>query len=268
MRLQVLKNSKKATRIVKSELADFARSRIHAFSLKLTEKEKATLANLRRDGFAAIKDYWPREKALQMRDQLEAYLAEGQSCDYDNGAYLRFWDRRDYDQGVRRLYHVDRLEKELKNFRSDPFVFNVTRAYYGCSFSSGVLVYQHNTHWNATTRYYHVDVFYREFKAFLYLDDVDEGNGPFTYLQGSHRSLSTRLKKQIVGNPPLEKPTSFHAHELKKLLKQEVKVCGAAGTLILADVRGLHRGSPQITRSRSALVNYMYPHPGEVYLDR
>ena len=42
----------------------------------------------------------------------------------------------------------------------------------------------------------------------------------------------------------------------------------AAGTLILADVRGFHRGSPQLERSRSALVNYMYREEGDRFLDR
>jgi hypothetical protein len=43
---------------------------------------------------------------------------------------------------------------------------------------------------------------------------------------------------------------------------------GAAGTLILADVRGFHRGTPQLDRSRSVIVNYMYDSPDEVWPDR
>ena len=117
---------------------------------------------------------------------------------------------------------------------------------------SGVLIFQHNTQTSSDTRYYHVDWFGREFKAFLYLEDVDEGNGPYTYLRGTHRSHMIRVKKQIFGGGD----TGFTDREIKSVLDREVQVTGEAGTLILADVRGIHRGSPQIDRSRSILANY------------
>ena len=37
-------------------------------------------------------------------DRLEGYLTEGVSKDFESGAYVRFWDNRAYDEGVRRLY--------------------------------------------------------------------------------------------------------------------------------------------------------------------
>jgi len=107
----------------------------------------------------------------------------------------------------------------------------------------------------------------KEFKAFLYLDDVDAGNGPFTYIRGSHRAFLTRLKKQLVGNRT-GSPYSFSERHLRRLLNREVQVCGGAGTLVLADVRGIHRGSPQINRSRSVLVNYMMRSQHDVFLGR
>ena len=89
---------------------------------------------------------------------------------------------------------------KLSEFRHDPWIFGIAEAYYRMPFNSGVLVFQHNTKSNKETRYYHVDAFVREFKAFMYLDEVTEGNGPFTYLRGTHRSHLTRLRKQLVGN--------------------------------------------------------------------
>jgi len=231
------------------------------------ERERACIEELRQDGFAVVKNYWPRGKALEMRDLLEAHLRDGKNRDFESGAYLRFWDKRSHDEGVRRIYHVERLVEELKSFRNDPFILRVAEGYYGFPFYSGVLVYQHNIQTNSNTRYYHVDWFGKQFKPFLYLDDVDEGNGPFTYLRGTHRSHFIRLKKQLIGNAE-GSPTSFYERDLESVLDQEVQVCGEAGTLILADVRGIHRGSPQINRSRSVLVNYMYRTQGDVYLDK
>jgi hypothetical protein len=131
-----------------------------------------------------------------------------------------------------------------------------------------MLIFQHNTQTNENTRYYHVDAFVREFKSFVYLDDVDDGNGPFTYLRGTHRHHVTRLKKQILGNPEGESPTTFYPEDVRDALEREVRISGQAGTLIVSDVRGLHRGSPQVDRSRSVLVNYLLKHPGDIEPDR
>ncbi len=128
-------------------------------------------------------------------------------------------------------------------------------------------MFQHNNRSNEQTRYYHVDSFGREFKSFLYLDDVDEGNGPFTYLRGTHRQRLTRIRKQLARNGGRPR-TSFDPDELRPFLGEEAKLVGPAGTLILTDVRGFHRGSPQLSRSRSVLVNYLVPHEGDLQLDK
>jgi hypothetical protein len=264
---RVLDNLQPAITILRQDISDSVRALVRPQRQQLTEREASGVESLRKNGFAVFPEYWPRDYALRIRDLLEAQLAYGKNHDYEGRAYLRFWDERSYDQGVRRLYHVEDVLPELKEFRHDPFVFRIVAAYYGIPLHSGVLVFQHNTKTNANTRYYHIDQFGKEFKAFLYLDDVDEGNGPLAYLRGSHRRRYVRLRKQIIGNPE-GSPTSFYDEDLGRLLKDETPICAPAGTLILADVRGFHRGLPQQKRSRSVLVNYIVGHPGDLYLDK
>jgi hypothetical protein len=253
--------------VVREDLIDYVRGVTRPAPTKLTAEQDWALAAVRRDGFAVVPGYWERDRALAMKDKVEAFLEPGTDQDYDEGAWLRFWDNRSYDQGVRRLYHIDRVIPELAEFRNDPFVLDIVKAYYRQPFHSGMLIFQHNTQSNANTRYFHVDGFSREFKAFLYLEDVDENNGPFTYIRGTHRSHIRRLHKQLAGNEN-GSPTSFHEDDVSSLLEKEVKLAAPAGTLILADVRGLHRGSPQVNRSRSVLVNYIIKHQGDLELDR
>jgi hypothetical protein len=248
------------------DVGDYVRARRHTVELE-TEAERRAVEDLRRDGYAVIENFWTQERAFAMRDRLEAELEAGESKDYDSGAYLRFWDNRAYDEGVRRLYHVERVVPELEELRHDPVTHRVAEAYYGIPFHSGTLVFQHNTQSNANTRTYHVDWWGKEFKSFLYLDDVDEGNGPFTYLRGTHKSHLTRLKKQLFPNRE-GGVTTFFPEDLGPLKDREVQICGRAGTLILADVRGFHRGSPQLERKRSVIVNYMFPTPGDRDPDR
>lgn len=256
-----------AARTVRSDLADWIRFRLAPRPVHVNEQERAYLRQLRQDGFVVIDRYWSRADAFALRDEVLPHLAGGADVEYPGGAYARFWDRRAHDEGVRRIYHVERLIPRLQAFRHDPLVLTLARAYYGLPFFSGVLVYQHNLQSNHNTRGYHVDWFGKEFKAFLYLDDVHEGNGPFTYLRGSHRLYLTRLRRQLNPRHGVS-PTSFEDADLGRALEREVRVCGQAGTLILADVRGIHRGSPQIDGQRSALVNYLYSHQGDANLDR
>lgn len=256
-----------ALRIAQTDVMDAFRKR-GASTAGLDGRERSIVSDLRRDGYSVIEGYWDRERAVAVRDQLEARLEGGQDVDYDEGAYLRFWDNRSYDEGVRRLYHVEKLHPELEEFRFDPMVMRVAEAYYGYLFHSGVLVFQHNTRSNANTRYYHVDAFQKEFKAFLYLDDVAEGNGPFTYLRGTHNGMGMRRFLKQLRWDGTGSPTGFAPEELGNLLDTEVQICGPAGTMILADVRGFHRGSPQLHDDRSVLVNYMFGHAGDRFPDK
>jgi hypothetical protein len=264
----IAENVRSTSRILRNDVEDYVQARRSPAPVALSSEQERVLSDMRRDGYAVVENYWDNDAALTMRDRLEAYLQEGRSRDFDEGAWLRFWDDRPYDQGVRRIYHVEKLVPELAALRFDPFILGVASAYYGVPFSSGVLVFQHNTRTNEQTRYYHVDAFIREFKSFVYLDDVDEGNGPFAYLRGTQRNHAMRVRKQVVGNGEGESPTSFSKGDVGRLLDREVRVCAPAGTLILADVRGLHRGTPQADRSRSVIVNYIVRHEGDLVLDK
>jgi hypothetical protein len=260
-------NAANAGRILRQDAEDFMRARRSPVRPALTDVQQRLVGDLKRDGFAVLPGYWERDRALAMRDRLEAFLEPAGDRDFDSGAYLRFWDENSYDQGVRRLYQVDREVPELREFRNDNFPLDVVAAASKIPFYSVMLMFQHNLQTNENTRYYHVDAFEREFKSFLYLDDVDDGNGPFAYLPGTHRKHLLRLKKQVVGNRD-DNDTSFYPEEIGMGLESETRITGPAGTLIIANVRGLHRGTPQQDRSRSVLVNYFLRRPGEVDLNR
>jgi hypothetical protein len=93
-------------------------------------------------------------------------------------------------------------------------------------------------------------------------------NGPFTYIRGSHRNHGTRLRRQVFGEGNGVPSTGFSEEEVGRLIDREDLLLGNAGTLILTDVRGLHRGAPQKSGRRSVLVNYILKHPGDLDIDR
>lgn len=77
-------------------------------------------------------------------------------------------------------------------------------------------------------------------KVFLYLNDVDEGTGPFSYVKKSH--LGGKWRHLYPQVPPFGSYPPDGA--LEKIIPQEdiLRCTAPAGTLIFADTSGFHRG--------------------------
>ncbi len=87
-------------------------------------------------------------------------------------------------------------------------------------------------------------------KVFLYLDDVDEGAGPFTYAPGTHRK----------GRHFLIEPDYFLEGGVRRTTDDQMKAAfpknrwisaeGKKGTIVFADTRGYHKGGEARTKDR------------------
>ncbi len=108
---------------------------------------------------------------------------------------------------------------------------------------------------------WHRDSFLSQVKALLYLDDVEEGSGPFQYLMGSQRLGAMLRDRRRAGLGWRQRRVPDAAVE--RLLAAEPQrlrtVTGRAGTLVLADTTGIHRGMPIRQGQRHALTSYFYP---------
>jgi phytanoyl-CoA dioxygenase PhyH len=104
--------------------------------------------------------------------------------------------------------------------------------------------------------YIHADMHYPTFKAFLYLNDVDERNGAFEFALGSHKMTLGRVAYEYDASVRvarsrergeygtgtyslIRKPTAAQARRLGGLLP--TPMCGRANTLVLANTEGFHR---------------------------
>jgi len=124
-------------------------------------------------------------------------------------------------------------------------------------------------------------------KFFIYLNDIDSNNGAFAYLPGSHRLLIAIRELIYTGRIPFRKTYSFDQiraacldHRIRTNLsftQQEIDaffaasdlltanpadakydLVGSAGTLLVFDDRGFHRGGTPRTSTRSILrYNYI-----------
>jgi hypothetical protein len=109
---------------------------------------------------------------------------------------------------------------------------------------------------------WHRDGNHFQFKALVYLTDVELKDGPFQLLTGSHKPES--ILKNIKLNRYDGTKLRFDNQEIERLIKSEtneLKVFTAkAGTLVFFDSSCLHTGSPLSSGGlRYALTNYYYP---------
>ncbi len=78
-------------------------------------------------------------------------------------------------------------------------------------------------------------------KMFIYLNDVDEGSGPFEYIPGTHYyGLDKSFPQKQFGQGGFYPPKDvIEKHYSESQIKQCV---GPKGTVIFADTSGIHRG--------------------------
>lgn len=151
--------------------------------------------------------------------------------------------REGQDQGMIDIFNVDyRFPTSfgvLKNMLSADNIVRVIRGQEG-----GVHAGNLNCYINrgiSRTRGFHVDSYLRRLKAFVYLTDVESLDcGPYTYVRASHVSSCFRaVNKTISGELPYPTETPIVPQNFI------IPVLAKAGSLVISDQAGFHRGFPQ-----------------------
>jgi hypothetical protein len=100
----------------------------------------------------------------------------------------------------------------------------------------------------------------RQLKVILYLTDVKEKNGPFQYLRGTQDKKS--VLEGILNYNFEYNHNRFKEEDISTYLDtgdyELSTLTGKAGTLIIVDTSGIHRGMPIEEGERYALTNYYY----------
>ena len=167
-----------------------------------------------------------------------------------------------------RLSNANELAPSSAFFYDSSLIWDIVRAYMSPKASS--VRREAELRWDVIQNevspedLFHFDSWHPNLKAFLYLTDVDESNGPFRYLVGSHKRASWRRKREMEWEA--EGWGGSYGHyfpgEVKRLKREhgfEERVFTAkAGTLIIGDYSGLHRGTPIRSGGRRILLNQVF----------
>ena len=96
-------------------------------------------------------------------------------------------------------------------------------------------------------------------KVFVYLNDVDEGAGPFTYAPGTHRKGSIRATPEFHLENGVQRSVD---EQMEQVVPSErwIKATGGRGTIIFADTHGYHKGG-HAWRSDRLMYTSMFTSP-------
>ena len=210
--------------------------------------DPADRAAFDRDGFVAKYDFLPPETFARLRDAALAYRGPA----------------REMVQGdtITRRIALDpealAAIPEARRLLADRGWRGITR--YASSFDSEPIAYlqtilagRHDGPPDPQTSF-HADTFHPSMKAWLFLTDVEERDGPFAYVPGSHRLTAARLAweqaKSVTAAGSADRMSSrgslrIQVAELADLgLPPPRSFPVPANTLVVADTYGFHARMP------------------------
>jgi hypothetical protein len=218
------------------------------------------------DGFLLKKDYLPDAEFAKLNEEVRKAKGEVRECiQGDTLTHRVLLD----DQALEGLPECQKLVSDAKLMHS--------LKYAAAAYSSPLLYIQSikNQYISGKPdpqKSLHSDTFHPTMKAWLFLDDVTDENGPFTYVPGSHKLSWKRLKweykKSIVARAQPDgysEKGSFRMTETDRIemgLNQAVAFKVPKNTLVIANTHGFHcRGASESKSSRSEIWAFSRGNP-------
>lgn len=237
---------------------------------KLTSAEQAVLDNLKKDGIAIthMRDLFVPEVFKELLDEVSQRRARPEVQErLSSGA------AREGEEGKKASFLVDLWEKEHVVHPENPFmryslsrqVLGIVDGYLGLcgrfrDFFLQITVPLTGEAPIASQRWHADPDDYRLVKVFLYLNDVDEEAGPFTYIKGSHGRGRHRYLFPYAPKTKSRHPDpAFIDHVVPK--EDIVVATGGAGTIIFCDTSGIHRGGHAKSKER-VMYTSVFTTPG------
>lgn len=213
----------------------------------------AALAQIEQNGVAVIPAYWPAEK-----------------CEAACGAFNRVLavhpkSVQVYSGGSdRRMYGMESADPLFADFHDDPFLQGFGELDGGLELYNFATLggYIQASDGNpGSGDGWHRDAHGYQFKAILYLTNTAPENGPFQYLLGSHKHWRVAIDT-AVGDLPEAPQTRYTDSDIVRVAERlgltRQSFPAPAGTLLLVNTAGIHRGMPLEMGQRYALTNYYY----------
>ncbi len=213
------------------------------------------LKKLKKNGFVVINNYFDLETCNKLRKIIDDFIIKKPEMSWKDsfGSDVRIHGAENISLNMKELVKkkivfTQSIGQEYLNQKIGLYMIMANRiTFEQCNLGSG--------------EGWHKDSYSNQFKSIIYLNDVDEKNGPLQIIKNSNSNLfMLNLFFKLRSKYP---STRFSEEDINKLLNNKInkiiELTGKAGTLILFDTSYLHRGKPLINDKRYALTNYFYP---------
>ncbi len=219
-------------------------------ALSYDQQVEPWIASIKRDGYCVVPSFIDREAREAYIDEMERVF-------------------REFPETVQitsdhRVFGVENGSQPIRQFARDPRLLSVAQAILReparNAFTLGARLDFSEDNLGSGEGW-HRDSFVAQFKAILYLTDVDDDNGPLQLIARSERLPV--LIQDIIRERFGYAQNRLEDYQIERLVgrdpKRLVTVTGSAGTLILANTSAIHRGKPIHRGTRYALTNYYFP---------
>ena len=164
---------------------NFERSHKQDFS-QLDKKEQDLLMEVKKNGYAVIPNFFDNDQCQKCIDDMDNIFK-------NNKEFVQ-------KQEDLRVFGAEELSENIKIFFDHPLLNKLAKTYNGvptcCAFTlAGRIETLGKDAEYGSGGPWHRDSYFRQFKSLIYLNDVDENNGPFQLIHQSHDTKEEDRKK-------------------------------------------------------------------------
>ena len=225
--------------------------RKNKYDISIDNKYEELADEIDANGHAFVENFFSKDRLQKIIDDFEK-IKENNELQYDD-------------------FYTEQVAHPLLNCQNvpdiafDDRIIEIAKNYFGCMpaitavtlrKSKETTVEEADIPGNGQTTLFHCDKDSPRFlKFFIYLNDVDEDNGPFTYAHKSHiNKFQGWRDKYRWSNSEIE---SAYGKENIKL------ITGKVGDLVMGNTSGFHKGTKVKKGERLMLTIYCSIHPTE-----
>jgi hypothetical protein len=245
----------KFKKLVKQILFEVKHYLLTPFNLNhLSAEDCKLIQTLDEEGYVVIPGFFTAQECEDMRNRIDSLMSNSK---------LNIW--RDKLNADKRIYGADMVDEKISGYFRNPRVHNLVttyeknKAYEGFTMAARLDFAEKN---KGSGEGWHRDRSdTKQTKFICYLSDVNSEQGPFQFIKKSHKPWHLLKDYFKYGSKILD--TRMNLEFVDEMIKNEphrlVELTAPAGTLVIADTRGIHRGKPiGKNQTRFAITNYYW----------
>lgn len=236
-----------------------------------SDMQPEILQQLKKNGVVTLRDFYSKEFCIDIINSINKYIESHanvanvvhekvKQVEFKRGVPMEdgtnYWI--DSLESDRRILFSEKINKNIKDFSCNEKFINQGKLLLENEIKlqftmANKTVFLPNNlgsggGWHRDNNYQH------GYKALVYLSDVNDDNGPFEYIKQTFT-----LKNHVLDFPYPDK-YQFTEEEINKFIakhsKLYIRITATAGTVVLFNTNGIHRGMPLKKGTRYALTNY------------